>query len=647
MYNPFRFCFLALFLCLLAPLPVAADNVAFEKRVYAIVSDLLHNHTYDEANLRVADSIYAESVACGSISGRLYANRLRMYVYVAMPDSAHLIAATDEVISLANQLQDVEAYSEAMNVKISFYMGQEHYFQAKQLTEEMLEKSAGSPVILSQSYSLMASIYQNRDMQEMAIRYYKKALEYVEENDSINRCLTYRSLAECYGIMDKHEESIDYARQALDMAGTDGVYYYWSAYTYLYTLFQKGDYDTFLAEYNRIRLLEQPVQGLLPNYVQSELLLRYELLQGHYDEALRLAESIEFKSLRLPAVILVYRMSGNWQKAVHYLDIYAEYEDSVRSQMAMENMMEVDAALGLDRLRMEKQELKERNQRIILLGILLFVLICLGWLCLLGIRRRAHIRQLNAKNDELYHKNEELNTKNLELARARDEAERSSQMKTHFIQNMSHEIRTPLHAISGFSQLLSGEVSADERQEYSQIIVNKVASMTTMLSDTLLLADLDAGACRVQLTDVPAVAPLRKAHEWARAQVPDGISLQLIEELDSNVLVSLDQELIRVALCKLIDNAIKFTQHGSIILACSLSSDGYVQYTVTDTGCGIPAESAERVFQRFAKVNEYVPGVGIGLTICREAMELMGGTVSLDTHYTDGARFVVCVACEN
>lgn len=633
---------LLLLTAMLFPLAMQADERDFEHSVYQRTSELLHSHTYDENNLAVADSIYAASSQKGSLLGMLCANRLRMYVYVAQRDSANLIAATDEAISLAEQMEDTEAYTEAQNVRISFYIGQEHYFKAQQLTKEMLAKSAGSPVMLQQSYSLMANIYQNRDMQSVAITYYEKALAYVEEADSINRCLLYRNLAECHSLLEHHDVAIDYARRALDMAGTEGVYYYWSAFTYLYALFESKDYDAFLAEYNRIRLLEQPIDGLLPSYVQSQLRMRYEILQGNYAKALQLAESIDYKSLRIPAIIRVYRMWGNWQKTVEYLDLYNIYEDSVRTQMNMDAMLEVDAMMGLDRLKLEKQQLEVRNQRIILSSIILVFLIGLAALIFLLIRRRVHIRELNAKNEELEEKNQRLNRKNEELVEARDEAERSSQMKTRFMQSITHEIRTPLHAIAGFTQLLGEETSEEERREYVQQVVGSTSTVATMLSDMLLLSDLDSAAHKVRIEDIPATKLQLKAMETVQEFIPADVTFECPVELSDSVLVHADADLLNTALCKLIHNAVKFASGGkSITLACQLTPQGHIQYSVTDRGCGIPAEWSERIFERFVKVDEFIPGVGIGLTICREAVKTMGGSVVLDTGYTDGARFVI------
>lgn len=622
-----------------------AKDTSFEQKVYNRTSELLRSHTYDENNIVIADSIYKASQEQGSLLGKLCACRLRMYAYILMSDSANLIAATDEASMLAEQMGKIGAYSEAQNVKIHFYIGQEHYIKAKQLTEEMLAKSSGSPKMLMQSYSLMANIYQSQDMQKVAIQYYEKALEYIEKTDSINYCLLYRGMAECYTVMEDSEHALEYAKKALEMAGTEGVYYYWSAFTYLYTLYETKDYDAFLSEYKRINLLEFPIEGVLPQYVQNQLLMRYEIIHGNYEKALILAEDIEYKSLRIPAIIEVYRKWGEWEKALEYTDMYNTYEDSIRTQMNMDAMMEVDALLGLDKLKLDKQELEVRNQRTTLVSIICIILVCLVAVTYLFIRRRAHIRELNAKNDELEEKNLRLNSQNEELIAARDEAERSSKMKTRFIQNITHEIRTPLHAISGFSQILSENVTAEERKEYIDIIVDNTTAVTTMLSDILLLSELDNRTARMDIAEVAANTPLTTAYETAKETVPQEIAFVCKAELDDTIKVNIDHNLMQTALRKVIENAIKFTQSGSITLCSQLTPERHVIYSVTDTGCGIHEEWRERIFERFEKVDEFVQGVGIGLTICRKAIEAMGGSTYLDTNYTGGARLVIDLPC--
>lgn len=641
MHRCLRYILLMLACCVGIPFTTSAEDADFEHEVYQRTSDLLHSHTYDQGNLAIADSIYAASKSHGSLFGMLCAQRLRMYVHVAARDSAKLISSTEEALTLAEKLHDVDAYTETMNVKISFYIGQEHYLKAKQLVEEMLAKSADTPVMLYQSYSLMGTIYQNRDMHDVAIKYYNKALNYVEETDSINRCIIYRNLAECHSLLEKGEIALDYAKKALEMAGTEGVYYYWSAFTYLHTLFQTKEYDTFLAEYDRIKLLDQHVEGLLPTYVQNQLLLRYEILHDNFDKALKLANDIEYKSLRLPAIILVYRMSGNWQKVVEYYDLYNTYEDSVRTQMTMDDMLEMDSQIELNHLKIEKKDLEARNQRTTLSSIIAIILVCLAALTYMLIRRRAHIRELNAKNQELSEKNQQLYNKNEELVEARDEAERASLMKTRFMQNISHEIRTPLHAISGFSQIIAEDISDEERQQYAQIIVENVEAASTMLSDMLLLSDLDKATHNIQCTDIPAIEAQRKILLSAPEIIPEHIAFVCPIELDERICLHADPALLHTILLKLLHNAAKFTSSGNITLTCTLTADQRIQYSVTDTGCGIPSEWSERIFERFVKVDEFIPGVGIGLTICKEAVQLMGGTIRLDTNHTCGSRFVI------
>lgn len=639
--------YLRLLLCLIlgsltTPKVKAESTKDFEERIFERTYELIHYHTYEQSNLKVADSIYNVSKAQGSQFGMLCANRLRMFVYVAIPDSANLVAATDEAIELSEQLHDTEAYAEAQNVKIQFYIGQEHYLKALQLTQDMLKKSVNSPVLLKQSNILMANIYQNRDIHQVAIQYFEKALEQTDENDSISRFQTYRSLAESYGMLSKREEALRYAKLCLDYAGKDGVYYYWGAFTYLYNLFSVEEYDTFLSEYKRMDLLNQPIDGLLPEYMRNQLRLRYEILHGHYDKALELAEAIEYKSLRLPSIILVYKMSGKADKALEYTEMFNDYEDSVRTAMTMDEMLEINAQIGLDRLKIENKELEARNQRITLISIIVVILIGLATLLVLLYRRRVHINQLNLKNHELFQTNQLLNLKNDELSKARDEAERSSQLKTRFMQNMTHEIRTPLNAISGFAQMLTHENTLEEREEYAKIIVENTTSVTTMLNDMLLLSDLDGGTYQFDKKDIAAIEPQIIALNQAESVIPANITFECPIELDDNVTLHTDAKLLQIVLSKLIDNAAKFTKQGKITLQCQQTTDQHIQYIITDTGCGIPADWESRIFDRFTKINDFVPGVGIGLTICREAVELLGGKIQLDSNYQEqGTRFII------
>ena len=105
--------------------------------------------------------------------------------------------------------------------------------------------------------------------------------------------------------------------------------------------------------------------------------------------------------------------------------------------------------------------------------------------------------------------------------------------------------------------------------------------------------------------------------------------------------IETDQGRLQQMLVNLLVNATKFTKEGSITLALRLDEQGFAEFSVTDTGCGIPEEKQKKVFERFEKLDEYVQGTGLGLAICKLTITMMGGDIWIDKNYTEGARFVV------
>ena len=235
-----------------------------------------------------------------------------------------------------------------------------------------------------------------------------------------------------------------------------------------------------------------------------------------------------------------------------------------------------------------------------------------------------------------------------ELRDANEKVRMANAAKTRFVQNMSHEVRTPLNAIVGFSQLLSlpdGFLSGQEKEEYSRIIVNNSDMLTMLLDDILNASAMDNGSYRVEFSTAECNRMCRAALDSVEHRVQPGVSLGMEMEFEGPHEVYTDPRRVQQILINFLTNACKHTMQGSILLRCSLTeTPGMVTFSVTDTGPGVPPEDAEKIFDRFTKLNEFVQGTGLGLSICREIATKMKGRVFLDTTYTKGgARFVFCI----
>ena len=231
--------------------------------------------------------------------------------------------------------------------------------------------------------------------------------------------------------------------------------------------------------------------------------------------------------------------------------------------------------------------------------------------------------------------------------KARAQAQQANEMKTLFIQNMSHEIRTPLNAIIGFAQLLGlpdGFNTDEEKAEYLSYVMNNSNLLTMLINDILSLSDMENGKYRIELSPCNLNEVCRLAIKCIDHRAQGGVELKFIPGLPEETRIVTDGMRVQQLLINYLTNACKHTMEGSITLESSLTENpGFVTFSVTDTGPGVPPEFAEDIFERFVKLNAHKQGAGLGLNICRNISENLGGKVWLDTSYTGGARFLFTI----
>ena len=296
------------------------------------------------------------------------------------------------------------------------------------------------------------------------------------------------------------------------------------------------------------------------------------------------------------------------------------YDETVLAKANQSKLTEIEAKLGNDVLSAQVDEAAGRaiRSRRLVISLVISILVVI---ILFFVIYSLHLRRTNEK------------------VRLADAA------KTRFVQNMSHEVRTPLNAIVGFSQLLSlpdGSFPEEEKQEFAGHIVNNTKMLTMLLDDILHVSAMDSGNYRITYEDGEMHYMAQAAISSAEHRLKPGVRMYYDPETTEPHTFITDPHRVQQILINLLTNACKHTTEGEIRLTSSLTQNpGFVTYAIEDTGSGIPPEQADTIFVRFTKLNDFVQGMGLGLSICRDIAQRMNARVYLDTTYTGGARFVL------
>ena len=582
------------------------------------------------------------------------------YHYFQATNEDSIIYYTNKVKDFAKATQQAKYYYFAWSNRLILYYlknGRTNIalYEAQKMLKEAQEEDDKTG--LSRCYNIMSQIYTVKRLDSMAFEWQLKEIELTEKYDleNYNISQTYSQISSYYINTNQPEKALEALKKA------DAT-----AYSPTQKISVQLEYVNYYSKFGDMQAAEKILNECKTAFDQDKRLWSikkrlynieyvYYLQSKQYPKALEAAKKQEAEELNLSESIQnsvhyltkgkIYSNMGNMSEASKYLQMYIEAEDSLKIANEQMASSEFATLLEVEKLNAEKKELmlqaqeKEiRNKTTLIISLI----VLLGILFMFLYRENFLKRKLKVSESELKIRNEELTISREELHKAKDIAEASSRMKTTFIESMTHEIRTPLNSIVGFSQILNDHYSnSPETQEFVKIIENNSNDLLRLVTDVLALSELDQyDKLPTNITtDVNAICEL--AYEVAKNKSQKGVEVFFKPERESLFILS-NQERISQVLNNLMHNAAKFTSHGSICIAYSISeAEKKIEISVTDTGMGIPADKQNCVFERFYKVNSFTQGTGLGLSISRSIAEKLGGSLQIDSSYTDGCRIVL------
>ena len=534
-----------------------------------------------------------------------------------MGDSARFFPALSRLEDYLLKQNDLHAYYTQRCNEIVFLMNRQRILEAyklsRQLSQELREKKLDKEMYMA--HNMLGHLYRYCGNKEAAKRNFKMVIEMMEKAGY------YESMPPIYMNIVNVEMSDDpeEAQQLLDKAATIAAQYSPERVFDIETrktlsYFNGGDIPKFLEGYKKYR--EGVSEGKSSVHGRS-MDIYYEACMGNTDKAIEIAHE-QLGEDSHEAVTKIYEMSGRWKEAYESQRAQMEASDSINNIILLNSMEGYR-----DELRLYEIERETAKMRTNTMGIIIALLLML--VCALGYIMFSHRRHMK------------------QLKRAYEHALESDKMKAAFIQNMSHEVRTPLNVIAGFAQVLANpELSsnAEQRKDMAQMMLKNTHLITNQIDAMLELSVNEASGLAPKEDTVRLNNLLKDIIRENEPGLTPGVSLALDSALGDDYCLKTNTGMIKRMMNALLDNAVKNTTKGRITVKASADEEE-LTLTVEDTGCGIPANEREHIFERFFKLDSFKTGLGLGLPLCRSIATRLGGSIQLDSEYHNGARFVV------
>ena len=526
------------------------------------------------------------------------------------------------------QINDIEQYYKIRLNEVMYETNRNSPYQAIKKANKMMEDMRSeSARYYNMVYTALGVIFKSRGNYRMSDNYFREALKNVSSNDTSGLLDVYKRLAYLKMYNEPNEARTWNERYAELIHGDP---YQTQVYLTIKAVIDlssndKEEFEKVYREFKEVH--REHIKD--PGFGMSIMEIINAAMKGNYEEAIRLTNrSTELSELeKLEVKKDIYLLDNNYRKALMTSEEKNGIIDSLNSNMLFDNINEINAELNLYKMKQAAAKKMERMAIVIIVLSFLIIIVLVAWI----FRHRKMRRHLLEKNEQ--------------LKTALEMAEESDRMKTEFVRQISHEIRTPLNAINGFNEILNEsniQVSDEERRDLVERIKENISAITTIIDELLNLSQQESGEYYAKNDIVFCNKVFSNILYSNRDKISPFIELVYTTDVMNRFTIRSNEKAITKIIDHLIQNAIKFTLKGSIVLHCCLSDDQQlVKVSVSDTGRGIDNHMRDKIFEQFFKIDHFKQGMGLGLTVSKKIAQKLGGDLELDESYTDGSRFVL------
>lgn len=568
--------------------------------------------------LKVCDTLREESIRLGDGKAECLSYVLPVFYWSRQRNLDSLSVAAERSREVSRRNGFLQYYYQAYSQECVALMNLLKVDEARKIVNKMYEDARKDeyPFGLYNCYIQNAHLYNFQGSYKKAVSEYVKAAEYMKDYIPDQSPANAYLQAAVASIWDGNFDSaLDYTKKGLEFYSESKTNInLWS--NQCVALFVLGRDAEFAQAYDNYKKAVEEYGNNVWNGTDPAVAANYAL-HGQYDEALASLEDYKDGFLRRVLLKIIYAKKGDWRNAFMMSDslnssVHRYYEKTIEMDTAEMSALLDTERLEADKARLElENKLSKRRMTLYLIGCVFIV--AAGFAIFSILRKRKHINQLR----------------------------RANEAKDLFVKNMSHEVRTPLNAVVGFSQLLAEPeyLSDEEREEFSKAVADNGNLLAMMIDDILTTNDMIEGNYNIEITEVNLKNTCRSAVKTSQTRLQDGVTMAFECIFSDDVTVQTDGLRVQQVLINLLNNACKNTSEGRIVLSCSRNA-GKIIFAVSDTGCGIPQDKAEKIFERFYKIDPFKQGSGLGLALSREIAAKLGGSIRLDTNYSPGARFI-------